>query len=316
MRSFAERCVVITGAAGGLGQALVAAFLQTGARVLALDCNAAALAAMQEAMSTQATGHALALTTLVCDITQPQDCDAAIAHAVALWGGVDVLVNNAGISHRSLFANTDPAVIRKVMEVNFFGAVHMTHAALPHIVARRGVVAALSSVAGYAPLLGRTGYCASKHALHGFFDTLRTEVQEHGVQVTLICPSFIATGIGAAALGGSGAAATAPPSPPGASLRRRTSPSASWPRWRRAARSFCLTAPHAWPGGSADCPPVGTPAPCSAVFAPNLKNEHSRRQHHARTHPPPRSTPHGGMPGLRSPAGRAGEGRPHCGTRP
>ncbi len=210
MRSFAERCVVITGAAGGLGQALVAAFLQAGARVLALDCNAAALAAMQEAMSAQATGHALALTTLVCDITQPQDCDAAIAHAVALWGGVDVLVNNAGISHRSLFANTDPAVIRKVMEVNFFGAVHMTHAALPHIVARRGVLAALSSVAGYAPLLGRTGYCASKHALHGFFDTLRTEVQEHGVQVTLICPSFIATGIGAAALGGSGAAATAP----------------------------------------------------------------------------------------------------------
>ncbi|MGB4926745.1 MAG: SDR family oxidoreductase [Giesbergeria sp.] len=210
MRSFSERSVVITGAAGGLGQALVAAFLQAGARVLALDCNAAALAAMQEAMSAQGTDHAAALMTLVCDITRPQDCDAAIAQAVALWGGVDVLVNNAGISHRSLFEGTDPAVLRKVMDVNFFGAVHMTHAALPQLLARRGVVAALSSVAGYAPLLGRTGYCASKHALHGFFDTLRTEVQERGVQVTLICPSFIATGIGAAGLGASGAVAATP----------------------------------------------------------------------------------------------------------
>lgn len=205
MRHFAERCVVITGAAGGLGRALVQAFLQAGAQVLALDRDAAALAALR-----QASGEAALLTTAVCDITDSQACNDAIAQAVARWGGIDVLINNAGISHRSLFAGTDPTVIRKVMEVNFFGAVHMTHAALPHITARRGVVAAISSVAGYAPLLGRTGYCASKHALHGFFDTLRTEVQAQGVQVTLICPSFIATGIGAAALGGSGAAAASP----------------------------------------------------------------------------------------------------------
>ena len=210
MRSFAGHSVVITGAAGGLGQALVAVFLAAGARVLALDCNAQALAALREATPAHSTGHAPTLMTLECDITQPQDCDAAIAQAVALWGGVDVLINNAGISHRSLFADTDPAVLRKVMEVNFFGVVHMTHAALPQLLARRGVVAALSSVAGYAPLLGRSGYCASKHALHGFFDTLRTEVQGRGVQVTLICPSFIATGIGAAGLGGSGTAATTP----------------------------------------------------------------------------------------------------------
>ena len=210
MRSFEARGVVITGAAGGLGQALVAAFLQAGARVLALDCNAQALASLRKTAPVDDTGNAPALATMVCDITQPQDCDAAIAHAVALWGGVDVLVNNAGISHRSLFEGTDPAVLRKVMEVNFFGTVHMTHAALSQLLARRGVVAALSSVAGFAPLLGRTGYCASKHALHGFFDTLRTEVQERGVQVTLICPSFIATGIGAAGLGGSGRAATTP----------------------------------------------------------------------------------------------------------
>ncbi len=213
MRSFNGQCVVITGAAGGLGQALVGVFLQAGANVLALDRNAAVLEALPRPVSAHESGNrnaAPTLVTAVCDITQPQDCAAAIAQALSLWGGIDVLINNAGISHRSLFADTDPSVIRQVMEVNFFGAVHMTHAALPHIIARRGVVAAISSVAGFAPLLGRTGYCASKHALHGFFDTLRTEVQGQGVQVTLICPSFIATGIGAAALGGAGASATSP----------------------------------------------------------------------------------------------------------
>lgn len=205
MRRFAGHCVVVTGAAGGLGRALVEAFLQAGAKVLAMDRDAPGLQALQ-----QTAGNAALLATVVGDITDPGACDAAVAQAVAHGGGIDVLVNNAGISHRSLFAHTDPAVIRRVMEVNFFGAVHMTHAALPHITARRGVVAAISSVAGFAPLLGRTGYCASKHALHGFFDTLRTEVQDQGVQVMLICPSFIATGIGAAALGGSGASAASP----------------------------------------------------------------------------------------------------------
>jgi NAD(P)-dependent dehydrogenase (short-subunit alcohol dehydrogenase family) len=204
--------------------------------------------------------------TMVCDITQPQDCDAAIAQAVALWGGVDVLVNNAGISHRSLFEDTDPAVLRRVMEVNFFGAVHMTHAALPQLLARRGVVAALSSVAGYAPLLGRTGYCASKHALHGFFDTLRTEVQERGVQVTLICPSFIATGIGAAGLGASGAAATHRASPPGGNLAARHRPAHSGRAG--AGQGAALARPHLPPGLVGQ--PAGTPlvrphheAPCA-----------------------------------------------------
>ncbi len=90
MRSFSGHSVVITGAAGGLGQALVAVFLAAGARVLALDCNAQALAALREATPAHSTGNAPTLMTKVCDITQPQDCDAAIAQAVALWGGVDV----------------------------------------------------------------------------------------------------------------------------------------------------------------------------------------------------------------------------------
>jgi len=113
-------------------------------------------------------------------------------------------VNNAGISHRSAFAVTGLDVIRRVMDVNFFGAVNCTKAALPHLVARRGLVVVISSVAGYTPLVARTGYAASKHALHGFFGSLRTELAPQGVDVMVACPSFIATRIDRNALGGDG----------------------------------------------------------------------------------------------------------------
>jgi NAD(P)-dependent dehydrogenase (short-subunit alcohol dehydrogenase family) len=125
-----------------------------------------------------------------------------------VFGPIDVLINNAGIAHRSLFASTTPAVIRKVMSINFDGAVHCTHAALTDLLARRGQIIVISSVAGFAPLIGRTGYAASKHALHGFFDSLRSEVAPLGVGVLIACPSFIATGIDGRALGGDGTTLT------------------------------------------------------------------------------------------------------------
>jgi short-subunit dehydrogenase len=108
------------------------------------------------------------------------------------------------MSHRSAFAVTGLDVIHRVMDVNFFGAVNCTKAALPHLIARRGLIIVVSSVAGYTPLVARTGYAASKHALHGFFDSLRTELAPQGVDVMVACPSFIATRIDWNALGGDG----------------------------------------------------------------------------------------------------------------
>ena len=207
MRSFQGRCVVVTGAAGGLGRALVHAFRAAGAQVVALDRDPQALQALQSDPALQGGPPWLALA---CDVTDAAACQAAMAQAVAHFGGIDVLVNNAGIAHRSLFADTDLAVLRRVMDINFFGAVHCTHAALPSLRARQGLVVAVSSVAGFAPLIGRTGYAASKHALHGFFDSLRTEVEDEGVGVLLVCPSFIATGIDRAALGADGRPAAQP----------------------------------------------------------------------------------------------------------
>lgn len=203
-RDFRGKVVVVTGAAGGLGRALVLAFLHAGARVAALDRDAGALDALALELRTSTRPDAAVWMTAVCDVTRPDDCGTAITQVNQRLGGVDLLINNAGIAHRSAFADTQLDVLRRVMDVNFFGAVQCTHAALTSLRQRRGMVVAISSVAGFAPLIGRTGYAASKHALHGFFDSLRTELQDDGVDVLVVCPSFIDTGIDRAALGADG----------------------------------------------------------------------------------------------------------------
>jgi NAD(P)-dependent dehydrogenase (short-subunit alcohol dehydrogenase family) len=200
-REVRGKVVLITGAAGGLGAALCHRYAAAGAQIAAMDLDAAKLDTLVAALRA-ADVDALALAG---DITDAEACLAAVAATTAHFGALDGLINNAGISARSLLQDTDPAVIRHVMEVNFFGAANLTRAALGEIVARRGFVVAISSVAGFSPLTGRTAYAASKHALHGFFDSLRSEVEDAGVGVTLVCPSFIRTGIGTAATDGSGA---------------------------------------------------------------------------------------------------------------
>ena len=198
------KVVLISGAAGGLGAALCQRYARAGSRIAAMDLDAGRL----DTLVTDLKQRGVQALALPGNIADPASCQAALAATLSHFGSIDGLINNAGISHRSLLRATRIEVIRQVMDVNFFGAVQLTQAALPHITAQRGFIAAISSVAGFSPLIGRTGYAASKHALHGFFDTLRSEVQDLGVSVTLVCPSFIRTGIGAAGLGGDGAQAS------------------------------------------------------------------------------------------------------------
>jgi NAD(P)-dependent dehydrogenase (short-subunit alcohol dehydrogenase family) len=208
LRDFRGKVVLVTGAAGGLGRALCLRFAAAGSSIVALDRDASALAGL---LADLQAGGTTALAE-VCDLSREEDCRRAIAGAIQTFGGIDVLVNNAGNTHRSAFARTKPDVIRRVMAVNFFGALNCTHAVLPALVARRGMIIVISSVAGFAPLIARTGYAASKHALHGFFDSLRTEVEPLGVKVLLVCPSFIETGIEKNALAGDGNLASQPQS--------------------------------------------------------------------------------------------------------
>lgn len=195
-----NRVVAITGAAGGIGSALARCFAAEGARLALMDRDEAGVRRLAESLvagGTDAIG-------LACDVTDPDACARAFAAATERFGGVDVLVNNAGITHVGRFAETRASVLRTVMDVNFFGAVHCTQAALPSLAARRGLVVVISSVAGFAPLAGRAGYAASKHALHGLFDSLRVEWRAMGLRVLLVCPGFTETGIAAAALGPDG----------------------------------------------------------------------------------------------------------------
>lgn len=199
-RDVADKVVVITGAAGGLGQALARSFAAAGARIAALDRDAVGA----EVLAAELRSDGRQALSLGCDVTDVVACERTMASVIETWGRIDVLINNAGISHRSAYIRTSPAVIRRVMEVNFFGSVHCTRAALNALRQSRGLIIVISSVAGFAPLIARTGYSAAKHALHGFFESLRTELVDDGVDVLMVCPSFIETGLDRNALGGDG----------------------------------------------------------------------------------------------------------------
>jgi NAD(P)-dependent dehydrogenase (short-subunit alcohol dehydrogenase family) len=200
-RDLADAVTVITGAAGGLGSAMARSFAARGARLALLDVDETGLARLD--------GNAL---TRVCDLTDMEAVDSFFEDVTDRFGGVDILVNNAGMTHRSAFADTDPAVFRRVMAVNYLGAVNATKAALPSIVQRQGAIVAISSVAGFGPLLGRTGYAASKHAIHGLFESLRAELTGTGVDVSIVAPSFVDTPLRYHTLGGDGSITTHPQS--------------------------------------------------------------------------------------------------------
>ncbi|VFT03811.1 short chain dehydrogenase [Pseudomonas aeruginosa] len=184
-----------------------AAFRPAGARLAILDLDQAALDSLVQHLRDHLGGEALGLR---CDVADADAVERAVALAVERFGGIDVLVNNAGITHRGTFAETGLGVFRKVMAVNFFGAVHCTRAALPSLLERRGQIVVLSSLTGFAPLLYRSAYNASKHALHGLFDTLRMELEGTGVSVTLACPGFTATDLRKNALVGDGSVTRQP----------------------------------------------------------------------------------------------------------
>lgn len=197
-RRFEQRVVWITGASSGIGAALARAFAREGARLVLSARRTAELE--QVAATCEGAPHVLPL-----DLTKPDTFAAATASVLARFGRIDVVVHNGGISQRSLVKDTHDDVDRRIMEVNYFGAVSLTKAVLPSMLAARaGQFVVISSVMGKIGTPQRSAYAASKHALHGFFDCLRAEVSDQGLAVTLICPGFIRTDVSKNALTGDG----------------------------------------------------------------------------------------------------------------
>jgi short-subunit dehydrogenase len=198
---FAGKTVIITGASAGIGQELAVSLAKQGARLV---LAARSVAALQDTAKRceAAGGKAIAVAT---DVADPAACEHLINEALAAFGSIDCLVNNAGISMVVPFEQiTDLTMFERLMRVNYLGAVYCTRYALPHLKASKGLLVAVSSLTGKTGVPNRTGYSASKHAMQGFFDSLRLELIGSGVDVLVVSPGFVATDIRASALGGDG----------------------------------------------------------------------------------------------------------------
>ena len=206
--SFKNKVVVVSGAASGIGAAICRRFAREGARIGLLDIDAKGV----QAASDKLRASGVDAVGIRCDVVVEDECTSALKEIIGLYGGIDVLVNNAGITQRSAFIDTQTSVYRRVMDVNFFGSLHCTKAALASLIERKGLIIVIESLAGIAPLLGRTGYCASKHALHGLFTSLRSELRATGTHIMLVCPGFVETSLQSRALGGDGRVTTHPQS--------------------------------------------------------------------------------------------------------
>jgi NAD(P)-dependent dehydrogenase (short-subunit alcohol dehydrogenase family) len=195
-----NKIAVVTGAASGIGAAISKTFAAKGAKLGLLDIDETAVKSVAADMVSDGM-HAIGIG---CDVAREMECEAAMNSITAHYGGIDILVNNAGITQRSAFVDTKVAVYRQVMDVNFFGSLHCTKHAISHLIARKGSIVVIESLSGVTPLLGRTGYCASKHALHGLFTSLRAELIGRGVHIMIVCPGFVKTQLQTRALGGDG----------------------------------------------------------------------------------------------------------------
>jgi dehydrogenase/reductase SDR family member 7B len=192
----AEKVVIITGASSGIGEALAVEAMNSGMKV-ALAARRISL--MEEHARNNNWNQERYLLT-VADVSVEEDCKRLVDETIKKFGKIDILINNAGISMRALFADLDLEVIRQLMDVNFWGTVYCTKYALPWLLKSKGSVTGVSSIAGIRGLPARTGYSASKFAMQGFLEALRTENLKTGLHVMVACPGFTASNIRKTAL--------------------------------------------------------------------------------------------------------------------
>lgn len=186
-----DKVVVITGGSSGIGKALAQTFGANGSKIFITGRNKEEL----NKAETELKSLGIEVRTMQADVSLEGDNQKMAEQVIRIFGKIDILINNAGISMRALFENLDMSVIKKVMDINFYGALYATKACLPEIIKNKGSVIGISSIAGFRGLPGRTGYSASKFALNGFLEVLRTEMLYKDVHVLTACPGFTSSNI-------------------------------------------------------------------------------------------------------------------------
>ena len=186
-----DKVVIITGGSSGIGKALAEVFGRKGSKVLITGRSGSDL----DAAVTELRNQGIDAHGFTSDVSREEDNQKMAAEALRLFGRIDILINNAGITMRALFEDVDMDVIRKVMDINFYGVLYATKYCLPEIIRNKGSVIGISSIAGYRGLPARTGYSSSKFALNGFLEVLRTEMLKRDVHVMTACPGFTTTNI-------------------------------------------------------------------------------------------------------------------------
>jgi short-subunit dehydrogenase len=190
-RVFKGKVVIVTGASSGIGEAIAREFAKNGSRVVLAARSESKLSEIVKEIKA-GNGDAIYVKT---DVSIEEDCKQLIEKTIEYYGTIDILVNNAGLSMRAKFIDVDIKVLHRLMNVNFWGTVYCTKYALPHLIERKGSLIGVSSVAGFHGLPGRTGYSASKFAIHGFLETIRIENLKTGLHVMIIAPGFTSSEI-------------------------------------------------------------------------------------------------------------------------
>jgi len=188
---FKDKVVVITGGSSGIGKSCALEFARHGAKVVISSRREAVLQNVANEIEALG-GKALYVRA---DIREIDDCKNLIEKSVEAFGGIDILINNAGISMRAAFNELDLKVIKELMDTNFYGTVYCSKFALPHLLKSKGTIIGISSISGLVPLPGRTGYAASKYAMDGFLNTLRLENRRKGLNVMIVHPGFTESNI-------------------------------------------------------------------------------------------------------------------------
>jgi len=188
---FRDKVVIVTGASSGIGEAIAREFARNGSKVvLAARSEEKLLELVKEIRA-----NSFEATFVKTDVSNEEDCKRLIEKTVEKYGTINILINNAGLSMRASFLDVDLKVLHRLMDVNFWGTVYCTKYALPYLIEQKGSLVGVSSVAGFHGLPGRTGYSASKFAMHGFLETIRIENLKTGLHVMIIAPGFTATEI-------------------------------------------------------------------------------------------------------------------------